>query len=99
VANRVIATFCNAVILAAGRAIMACQGQTIALPCGEKNSDSVVPSATPSFLLEDVAILFGLMAENRNSCHEITPRDFVTCAAIQFRIFILSCPILVLTLK
>jgi hypothetical protein len=39
----VIATFRNAVILAAGRAIIACQGQTIALRGWEKNCNSVVP--------------------------------------------------------
>jgi len=99
VANRVIATFCNAMILAAGRAIVAFSGQTIALPCGEKNCNFVVPSATPTVLLEDAAILSGLMAENRNSCHEMTPRDFVTCAAIRFGTFIFPCPIIVLALK
>jgi hypothetical protein len=64
---------------------MACQGQIIALPCGVKNPDSVVPSATPNFLLEDVAILFGLMAENRNSCHEITPTRLchLRCHSVQ----------------
>jgi hypothetical protein len=58
----------------------------------KKNSDSVVPSATPSFLLEDVAILFVLMAENRNSCHEITPRDcHMHCHSVQSIYLPLSC--------
>jgi len=78
---------------------MAFEGQAIALPCGEKNCNFVVPSATPSLLLEDAAILSGLMGENRNSCHEITPRDFVTYAVIRFRIFTFPCPIIVLALK
>jgi len=41
----------HAVILAAGRAIMACQGQTIALPCGERTVILLSHQPHPAFFL------------------------------------------------